>query len=79
MWICVEKCQRLLCDSRVFSVITCRVNFIHAGELLRVGLSTLPGCKIKDSKRSVSADLKTLKDSGVTDLFVFSTEAELAT
>ena len=58
---------------------SCRVNFIHAGELLRVGLSTLPGCKIKDSKRSVSADLKTLKDSGVTDLFVFSTEAELAT
>lgn len=58
---------------------SCRVNFIHTGELLRVGLSTLPGCKIKDSKRSVSADLKTLKDSGVTDLFVFSTEAELAT
>lgn len=56
-----------------------RINFIHAGELIRIGLSTLPGCKIKDSKRSVSADLKTLKENSVTDLFVFSTEAELAT
>ena len=56
-----------------------RMNFFHAGELIRIGLSTLPGCQIKESRRSVPVDLETLKASGVTDLFVFSTEAELAT
>lgn len=73
--------MHLLCDSVCSSLshdLSRRINFIHAGELVRIGLSTLPGCKIKDSKRSVSADLETLKDNGVTDLFVFSTEAELA-
>lgn len=42
-----------------------------------MGISTLPGCKIRDKKRSVAADLETLKDKGITDIFVFSPSHEL--
>ena len=67
----------ILYISVYYAYICHRLNYIHNGELLGVGISTLPGCKIRDQKRSVIADLETLKDKGITDIFVFSTSSEL--
>ena len=54
-----------------------RLNFFHNGQLLRVCISTLAGCKIRDDVRSVSADLDTLKSKEISDLLIFSPQHEL--
>ncbi|PIK55390.1 putative cyclin-dependent kinase inhibitor 3 [Apostichopus japonicus] len=42
-----------------------------------LGLSGLPGCRFQETWRSLTADIRTLKNDGIEDVFVFCTRGEL--
>ncbi|XP_064602251.1 cyclin-dependent kinase inhibitor 3-like isoform X1 [Liolophura sinensis] len=43
----------------------------------KLGISGLPGCRFKDTWRSLENDIKYLENAGVTDLFCLCTKGEL--
>lgn len=42
-----------------------------------LGISSLPGCKFKDTWRSLKADINTIRSAGVKDIIVLCTKGEL--
>ncbi|XP_041351426.1 cyclin-dependent kinase inhibitor 3-like isoform X2 [Gigantopelta aegis] len=43
----------------------------------KLGISALPGCKFKDTWRSIQNDLKRLQDCGIKDVFTLCTRGEM--
>nr|XP_006813612.1 PREDICTED: cyclin-dependent kinase inhibitor 3-like [Saccoglossus kowalevskii] len=43
-----------------------------------LGISGLPGCRFKDTWRSLSSDIETLKSEGITEIFILCTRGELS-
>lgn len=63
------------------ALVAARVNHLCCRIVLRgyrVGICSLPGSRLGGARRSLPADLETLKRVGVQDVFVLCTDVELA-